>query len=69
MGKYKQTDNVELRKLLEPAIVGAIQLLFGKNLIHRVHSTLITHTELEPEGDMFTINVVIEVHEKKEPAP
>jgi hypothetical protein len=71
--RYKHTDNIELRKLIEPALVGALQLVLSSNLTHKILSSNIMHTELQPDGDLFTLNFVVETHEKKEkpelPAP
>jgi hypothetical protein len=67
--KYKHQDNVQLRKNIETLLVASLQDLLGVKLIHKVHSSSITHTDLLPEGDQFTISVVIETHEKKEPTP
>lgn len=73
MEKYKHQDNELLRKKIETLIAVSLQdLFFGKKLVHKVRSSSIMHTGLQPEGDIFTINVVIEVHEKSEetlPAP
>jgi hypothetical protein len=64
MTKYKHEDNVQLKRLIEPALVGAIQLVLGSEQVHVVRSSNIMHTELSPTGDSFTINVVIEVQPK-----
>lgn len=62
--KFKPQDTVELRKLVEPAVVGAIQLLVKKDITYKVLSSNIMHTPLQPEGDSFTINVVVQINEK-----
>jgi len=63
--KYNpRIDDLALRRLIEPAIQGAIQLLFGGDNHMKIQSSIINHTGLEPEGDKFTISLVVEVHEK-----
>lgn len=64
--KYKQEDNVALRKIIEPLMASAIQDALGVKITYVVRSSSIMHTDLQPEGDTFTINVVIETHEKQE---
>ncbi len=64
--KYKNADNVTLRKNIEATLVVALEDTMGGKIKHRVLSSSITHTDLLPEGDQFTINFVIEVHEKKD---
>jgi hypothetical protein len=67
--KYKHEDNVILRKNVEIALAAAIQDMLGGKILYKVHSSNIMHTALQPEGDQFTIQFVVEVHEKKEPNP
>jgi len=66
--KYNpRVDDLALRKLVEPAVQGAIQLVLGGDHYMKVHSSIINHTGLEPEGDKFTISLVVEVHAKPQP--
>lgn len=62
--KYKHADNVVLRKNVELALAAAIENMMGGKMVYRVLSSSITHTDLQPEGDQFTISFVIETHEK-----
>jgi len=64
--KYKHEDNVILRKNIEAVLAAAIEEMIGGKIKHRVLSSSITHTDLLPEGDQFTINFVVEIHEKKD---
>lgn len=63
--KYANADNDTLRKLLTLAIHTALEEFFGGPMHVKIHSSSITHTDLQPEGDTFTINFVAETHEKK----
>jgi len=63
--KWKYEDNIALRKNIEALIAASIQDVLGGNIIHKVVSSSINHTELQPEGDQFTINFVIQVYENK----
>jgi len=65
---WKHEDNLALRKNIEALIAASIQDVLGGNIIHKVVSSSINHTSLQPEGDQFTINLVIQVYEKKEPS-
>ena len=65
--KYKHEDNVILRKNIEITLAKAIEDMLGGKILYKVLSSSITHTDLLPEGDTFSINFVIEVHEKKVP--
>jgi hypothetical protein len=65
--KYKHEDNVILRRNIELTLAKAIEDMLGGKIVYLVKSSSINHTALQPEGDMFTINFVIEVHEKKTP--
>jgi len=62
--KYRHDDNVVLRKSIEPLLAVAIQSMLGGKINYKVLSSNIAHTSLLPEGDHFTINFVVEVHEK-----
>ncbi len=35
--------------------------------VTKVHSNSVNHTTLEPEGNLFTIHITVEVHEKTTP--
>ncbi len=63
--KYKHADNVILRKNVEMTLANAIEEMMGGKILYKVLSSSIAHTDLQPEGDQFTINFVIEIHEKK----
>jgi hypothetical protein len=65
--KYKpHRDDIALRKNIEAILGAAIQDVLGGRITFKATSSQITHTELQPEGDMFTLRFVVEVHEKKE---
>lgn len=64
--KYDPIKDATLKKLISPAIHAAIEQAFGKPFHTKLHSVSITHTELQPEGDTLTINLVVELHEKVE---
>lgn len=69
MRKWKNEDSVNLRKQIDVLIPSAIQEVLGHRTVHRVLSSNITHTALEPEGASFTITFAVQVNEKKkEPA-
>jgi len=66
MRKWKQEDNIALRKLLNELVPSAIRSILGHGTSHRVLSSSITHSVLEPEGASFTITFAVQVNEKKE---
>jgi len=63
--KYKAEDNVKLQKELAIAIRAALENYLGLSHTKVISSTL-THTDLQPEGNMFTINFLVETHDKPE---
>jgi hypothetical protein len=64
--KYKITDDLNFKKLAAVHLRTALEETLGKPFHTLIKSASVTHTELQPEGDMFTVNFVIELHEKKE---
>ena len=63
---YKPSDAAALRSQVTIALQVALQETLKKKVHMKVNSSSITHTDLQPEGDMFTIVFQVEVHEKKE---
>jgi hypothetical protein len=66
--KYKHTDNSNLQKDLTTVIRAVLENMFGPS-ITKVNSSTLMHTDLQPEGDLFTLNFVVELHEKADPPP
>ena len=60
-------DDITLRKNIEAILATAIQDVLGGRITFKARSSSITHTALQPEGDQFSINFVVEVHEKTDP--
>lgn len=59
-----------LRKELESAAIEALGRILKTPIQARINSSSINHTVLEPEGEKFTIQIVVTVHpqpEKKTP--
>lgn len=66
MKRWKNEDAVNLRKQIDTLIPSAIQEVLGYKTVHRVLSSSITHTALEPEGHTITISFSVQVNKKKE---
>jgi hypothetical protein len=65
-------DATNLRDHVTAALKAALQEALKAPLHIKVNSSNIMHTDLQPDGDLFTINFSIEVHKKVEkdvPAP
>lgn len=60
-------DDVVLRKNIEAILAVAVQDILGGRITLKVISSSIMHTDLQPEGDMFTLNFVIEAHQRTDP--
>jgi predicted RNase H-related nuclease YkuK (DUF458 family) len=67
MSMYKAKDAIELRNTITAAIQVAFKEALKINHTFKVNSSNVMHTDLQPEGDVFTINFVVEVHKKDEP--
>lgn len=66
--KYKgEQHNVILRKNFSTALQAVLEEMLGGKIILKVNSSSITHTDLQPEGDLLTITIAVEFHEKPEP--
>jgi hypothetical protein len=66
MTLYKAKDAMDLRNMLQAAVTAALQEVMKSPLHVTFKSSSVMHTDLQPSGDMFTINLVAEVHPKKE---
>jgi hypothetical protein len=63
---YKPKDAAELRNAISIAIHAAIQETMKHPIHFKVNSSNVMHTDLQPEGDLFTITFQVEVHKKEE---
>jgi hypothetical protein len=62
---YKPSDAAALRNAVTIAVHAAIQDTLKHPIHFKVNSSNIMHTDLQPEGDMFTIMLQVEVHRKE----
>lgn len=63
---YRPNDAAKLREQITIALHVALQETLKKKVQMKVNSSSITHTDLIPEGEMFTIVFQVVVHESKE---
>lgn len=65
MPNVKITDIQRLRPELEISLKEALERFYGVHIIQRVLSSDIRHTPLEPKGsgDVYQINIRVEIHE------
>ncbi len=63
--RYKIEDALTLRKNIEVLLKVALEEVLKHPIHLRVLSSNIQHTELQPEGDAFDIQVRVQVVEKK----
>ena len=68
MTMYKAKDAMALRDAVTIALQIALKDTLKSDLHFKVNSSNIAHTGLIPEGDVFTINFVVEVHKKEKAA-
>jgi hypothetical protein len=66
---FKPQEAMALRNHVDIALKAAVMTYMEevkkKNVLVKVNSNNLMHTALQPEGDTFTIQVVLEVHEKQ----
>ncbi len=68
MSPYKIEDAKNMRDGITLHLIEAIQeVMKDPLLLVNIKSSNITHTGLQPEGDVFTISFVIETHKKDPP--
>lgn len=63
---FSPNDAIAVRDQLKIAIQVALQESLKTPLHMRVLSSVVTHGDLQPEGDTFDIHFRVEVHPKKE---
>ena len=71
MVKINPNDLNPLTKEIDIAVRNALVSFMDSTkkvkVVTKVHSNSLNHTTLEPEGSLFTIHMVVEVHEKTTP--
>ena len=63
---YNPSEAIELRKNVTAGIQLAFQETMKTPILVQVNSSSITHTALQPVGDMFTITFQVMVYPRKE---
>jgi hypothetical protein len=63
---YKPKDAAALRNAITVALRAAIEDTLKHPTHFKVNSSNVMHTDLQPEGDLFTITFQVEVHRKEE---
>ena len=63
---YKPSEAVELRKHITAALHLAFKETMKHPIIFKVNSSNIMHTDLQPEGEVFTISFQVEIHKAEE---
>jgi hypothetical protein len=56
----------DVKKALELGVVQALANGLNEPISAKVHSSVINHSVLEPEGEVFTITMKVTVHRKQE---
>jgi hypothetical protein len=62
---YRTKDAMKMREALTVAIRAAIEDVLGHPTHFKVNSSNIMHTDLQPEGDVFTITFQVATHKKE----
>lgn len=65
---FKPSEAMALRNHIDAALKAAMSTYMAearkKKVVVKINSNNLMHTDLQPSGDSFTIQVALEVHEK-----